>query len=495
MATLPRAGALTFVALVTSGLSVAGCCTGPVGWSPPDADYEGWDAYRAPDAHAEPADAHGFFQSVDATAYRCGANAQVGQTCVTGECFAPWVCRPELDARLRTWTADGRAGRPYPLIAWPGGRCEGVCTVDAPGQCDRCTVCVARHGGTVGECFNPCSETGHCREGFACDVVNQVCVPSCTIVDGVDTCQFSTIASQDPWSAGATIVDRGADWPSHCNTETGRCATPGNPAATAGDVCEDDLDCEDDGTCLPLTPSGYCVRHGCNDVASPCREGDVCALGHYLGLRGRTCLNGCALGGETTSAQRIGLMGGHPTCGPGQACLPAARTGSTVQGACLPGNYNDVVDYNVGQECMADTDCWSPYGLGRCLMLDEPYSSREGRGVCSVRWCAMDSEEWGYGADLDRCRSTDQCVWVSEVEPGCVTRCESAADCPGEWACHPVDVFGDGSLYRTCWPACFDDTECAAGALCRTESGNACLRGDVCFCTRPPAVDLDAGAG
>ncbi len=457
--------------------------------------------------------------------FRCGTRANVGGNCVSGECLEPWMCLDPIDGTTPTLRRDGSEGRPYPVRIWPGGLCTGECDLLAEAwrsPCGRCATCAPFVDG-IGRCRLTCEQDvdgrGGCSEGYACDRGELYCRDACVVVEGVDTCQF-THEDRDGDGSFESIVDEGVAHPSACNSATGLCETVGRVDATAGDDCVTDFDCEDDGTCVrsdatePITTlsDGYCIRRGCNETDLPCREGDVCAHSLFE-LPGGACMQGCEVGEEMTAAERLGAAGRHPQCGPNEACFWDGTHGLSdpLNGACYPGNYNDVPAYNVGAECQRDEECWSPFGLGRCLFLDDDAFlddayARTGRGICAVGGCGETAGE-PIGLHVadgvvpverpeDLCRTsasggTDLCLGFTELQNYCIHGCADATACPDGWACPNL-----GDTLRplhVCWPMCLADTDCRTGARCLDDSDEACdSPTDTCFCTDATAP-VDAG--
>jgi hypothetical protein len=462
----------------------------------------------------------------------CGTRGNLGGQCAAAECFEPWICQEEVSQeRPSVRREDGMPGRAYPIRYWPGGQCQGACDPNANGQCNACSTCLQTgtdsSGNAVGECFQSCTQDidgrGGCNEGYGCDRANLACLVACAVVGGVDTCQFSFEDRDTNPTTRETIVDEGASYPSTCNVMTGLCEARGRAGATAGDDCMEDSDCEDDGLCLggdgdpelPVTlQDGYCIRLGCNDTDLRCQTGDVCSQSLF-GLPGGVCMDGCVVGGEMTAEQRLGLAGGHPDCGDGETCFwdGVHGTADPNNGGCYPGNYNAVSTYNVGESCDSDEDCYSPFGLGRCLFGEgNTLGDRVGSGICAVGGCG--GTMMGVGlrvgaeesivvpSDVTMCAgapgNNDICVRFSEMQTFCVSGCTEAADCPSGYACPNL---GDALRpLRLCWPACQADADCRSGSRCLNDSRAACNPDtDTCYCTdamaRPDAGVIPRDAG
>lgn len=508
------------------GSSCTSCgCTGcddlrdlPDAYVPNDAFLLLPDAARPPDARI-----------IDADLARttCGEDGELGGHCTGGDCFEPWACVDEASGVLPSVTrADATLpGRPYTYFL--ASVCSGVCGVDYPNQCNPCSRCVdtgqRESGVRFGECSMTCeadlTSRGGCVGGFGCERGELVCRPACVVtVDGVDSCQFTIEDRDTDPRTHETIVDEGVDFPRECNEMTGLCQTVGRADASAGDDCTTDFDCEDDGTCIRSDASepvstlsdGYCIRRGCNEADLACRADDVCAH-TVFDLPGGVCMQQCDVGAETSDAERLGVSGGNPQCGVNEACFWADARGATSRfdGACWPGNYNDEPSYDVGSACREDADCYSPFGLGRCLFVDDDFGISSAIGICAIAGCGLDPSgvpglrtsdvAVTVPTPSDLCRTSavggrDACISFTPSTSYCVAGCDSADSCPDGYACTPL---GDS---RFCWPACTADADCRAGARCLASTGGPCDPGrDLCVCDdlAPPidasVADPDAG--
>ncbi len=518
-----RAGLLLLFTISVLPSYATGCRVG----SPGNADLDAFD--RGDLADVGPAPDRG----PDTPAPRvCGGRGEVGGVCAAAECFDRAQCQEEVLGERPSVRRDAAGpGRPYPVAVYPDGICEVWCSTLRAGTesgCDECTTCVPRRVvpgrpldvEIAGTCVLPCAQDidgrGGCRAGYGCDRAHLGCVPACTRTDGTDTCQYTFEDRDSDPTTYETIVDEGVDYPSSCNLITGLCETTGRAGASAGDDCTTALDCESDGECVRSAPTappstlsdGYCVRHGCNETDLRCAAGDVCSLLAF-DRPGGTCMQGCSVGGETDDSQRRGAEGGHPGCDRGEACFWDGVHGTmhALNGGCFPGNYNDVSTYNVGAECQSDSECWSPFGFGRCLFADGELHDRTGRGICSVRGCgetltgerglAVSGGVVPVARPEDLCRNAraggnDVCVALDDREPACLAGCTTAEDCPSGYAC--PDLSDDPMRpLRLCWPACTMDDDCRAGARCRGPSATPCNADvDVCTCSGTSATS-DAG--
>ena len=486
----------------------------------PDAFLEGPDAVVAPpDAFVVTPDA--FTARPDAVvsdtgprvdAFTCGGRGQIGGRCAAGACFSTLVCEDEVARDVPSVRrVGGGVGRPYPAYLFPGGRCGTSCDLNAADSCDACSTCVQNGtdgaGSPLGECFLTCTldpgGRGGCPEGYACDRGERVCAPECTRTATTDTCQY-TFEDRDGFPGNETIVDEGAGYRSTCNLVTGRCDSMGTAGATAGDDCVTEFDCEDDGFCVVAAagapPSslsdGYCVRVSCDDVLEPCASGDVCTESIF-GLTGGVCMQGCAVGSETTRTERVGATGHNPGCDAGEACFWDGVHGSatTLNGACFPGNYNAEPAYNVGSSCLTDSDCWSAFGLGRCLFTTGTAFDETGHGICAMGGCGQVAPGDPVGlvvaggvvpvpvpAEVCDVSLGDQCVVFDADTNYCMQGCTSAADCAAPYAC--PDLGTAAAPLRICWPFCEVTADCRSGTSCRDTAGGSCDPvTEACFCS------------
>lgn len=467
------------------------------------------------------------------TGASCGTVGNVGGSCAAAMCFEPWTCQEEVTATRPSIRRDGSPGRALTIRYFPGGLCEGSCDPNLNGQCNSCSTCLSNGvdgttGAETGSCYQTCSADidgrGGCNPGYGCNRAYLACVPECQIVAGVDTCHFSFVDDDDNPSTAAVIYDEGADYASSCNVATGLCERTGRAGATAGDDCEDDFDCEDDGTCLsgdtaatPVTlRDGYCIRLGCNETDLACQTGDVCTQSLF-GMPGGVCMQGCVVGAETTDEQRVGLAGHNPGCGEGESCFWSGVHGASaaLNGGCYPGNYNAVPAYNVGAECQTDAECWSPFGLGRCLFGEgNTLGDRVGRGICAVGGCGGSPVGLAVAGGAVTvpdpntvCQTSagtsgannDICVNFSDTQSFCLTSCTAASECPTGYACPTLGGTPIAPL-RLCWPSCMRNADCREGASCLNDSRGACNPDtDSCTCTdaapRPDAGVLPRDAG
>lgn len=384
----------------------------------------------------------------------------------------------------------------------PGTMCAQICDPAAPSgtlanDCQElCARCVSgmRRGrarvplpdGAPGACRPSCvvhaTDRGACRKGYACDPETGTCMEACT---SDAECQLFDAPEGS------------------CDAATGRCRLDGRPGITAGDPCVRDADCMDDGRCLAdfASDDGYCVRFGCSDEL-PCPGGDACDV-RAFGDGASACLDGCRVGDELElatpeeqAAAILGPLGHSPSCELGQSCRwdGVHEHGDSINGSCVPGNYNDVTEHDVGTLCTGDRDCHSPFGLGRCAFAG--LDARLPGGLCVTSECALSAGrvELLAGATSTRplgrwasalcdLAAGDRCVYAGShatVRTQCMRGCGTANVCPPRYAC-PV---GDRETPPgVCWPWCHSDEECRDGARCLDGAGVPCGSARDCVCS------------
>ncbi|HEY8534997.1 MAG TPA: hypothetical protein VIL25_01055, partial [Vicinamibacterales bacterium] len=357
-----------------------------------------------------------------------------------------------------------------------------------------------------GVCRSLCTPSrdnnGGCRPGYTCDIDTGLCLDA--------QCRSDAQCKLDVSEDGTDVVMNPAS-PWTCNTMTGRCTHPGMAGAAAGDPCTQDSDCMEDGQCLTGAgvPDGFCTRIGCNAEGFECGPGETCSL---RGLGGPSwCLPQCTVG-EEPEEDRFGSDGHGAGCPVGHSCIWDGRSMSPT-GGCFPGEYNDVTTPNVGSGCQSDDDCYSPFGYGRCLFSGE---RNVDSGMCAVANCVgMDPNGIlpGVSTGTRVCDESagELCVLFGGNETYCVRSCENAGDCAPGYAC-PALLSGGG---RLCWPYCFENSDCRAGATCQQVDENGAATGPCdadgpdnipntaddpdCFCSdrmpRPEDAGVEADAG
>jgi hypothetical protein len=220
------------------------------------------------------------------------------------------------------------------------------------------------------------------------------------------------------------------------------------------------------------------------------------------------CFEGCQIGAETTRAQIVGEGGGNPTCSdPGYLCSPNGTVsgGEPNGGSCIPGNYNDTPAYNVGEPCLDDSECFSPFGGGRCLFLGTA-TDRVQSGICVIGGCGGGGDGTPIGlngfdvvvplpaaitpAEVCDVAGGDLCVSFGDGANFCVETCTAASDCAPGYGC--LELLTGGG--RLCWPNCAADTDCVSGSTCRNTAGAACGADQECYCSNAMPAPIDGGA-
>jgi hypothetical protein len=257
---------------------------------------------------------------------------------------------------------------------------------------------------------------------------------------------------------------------------TWECINPGTEGARIGDPCQHDSHCSTDGTCLYYVddetgedyfPGGYCTKMGCQYAGRGCSEaGGACInMGSWRRPQGM-CLKPCHVGREITDPD----YECRTTPGEEQICFPVHRMGwiggipeDGMDGYCFPGSTVDGPG-GIGDDCVGDEDCASPFGLGACMKWfgESPF--------CTIR-CSeslvLEDEICGPAAEGEIAETL--CGW-SMCWPGC--HAPGAAmihnDCEREgFACAPLSYIGttyvpEGALRPpgVCFPACDSDLFC-----------------------------------
>lgn len=391
-------------------------------------------------------------------------------------------------------------GHTWTETAWQGGYCiDRVGAVNTPGACDpntgegcpSCGSCVGLFTddmlGTVYGCVASCELTGDnwrtgtsgCRAGYACDILNEVCFPGCSTDD---ECRATFMDANDNGMRDPGETHYDATSMATCDMTTGRCVNaPSTASGTAGMACTEDRGCEADGFCIEDDPmvaddwnNGYCTKGGCLLTGRTCGGSDAICMDDELGVATGICLNACTVGNDTDPfmADSECPMGGY-------RCL--ADNGGP-EGGCIPGNYNAVREPNIGSACTEDSQCYSPYGTGRCLELN-------GRGFCIILGCdaagyPTDMSAPGMMEDSTLCADgmvggaarNSFCVQLATDVFGCMQHCDPTPDagapatCEMGMTCLSLAMAGGGDD-GICFPRCRNDDDCSAGTVCNATNG------------------------
>jgi len=462
------------------------------------------------------------------------ASCVVGTACATADDCAGLgddrtrTCIPETPGEIGL-TIDPVRGldEPIEVTDWVGGYCTsegrpGVgcesnadCGVDADGvACGECVAAFDVTGNPITRCLDRCDpqarDNSSCRDGYECDWITGRCLPGCS--DDLQ-CQiyredtngngiidpFNPIVNRE---GDQLVLDPNAEG-AVCNTDTFRCDVPGNPAATAGEPCDRDSQCLENGTCLAEIetdgefPGGYCTRFGCEDPARTCDDDDEICMAKDLGVD--ACLARCTVGAEADNPLlRLGVDGRALDCRRNYRC--AWDGVSDDQGGCLPGNYNAIPEEsaNLGETCGAldpapigleDGNCWSPFGAGVCI--GRTFRAMDpSNPVARSAWTACALRDCFAPGIAETCTAQEgACIELANTGRGepsnslCLPTCEEPADCPpfpgdtiSAMACN--ETFRSG--VSVCHPSCLDrrgepdSGRCADGLVCNEDLGGIC---------------------
>jgi hypothetical protein len=422
-----------------------------------------------------------------------GGSSEIGAACAKdADCGTGMFCDREIAQKASIPGAPSGAST-IDQSLFPGGSCtptpisvydpNGMTSCD-PGEpigaqkCGSDGVCSVElvMGDQMVACRKACepsaTESGCDREGYTCDFVNHDCIEGCRS----DTeCRLTVVESAD---GSGTDVSYDASSTSTCDTETGRCTHPSG-SKQIGEACDRSEDCSgEEGLCIPPDaapaglsfPGGACTRTGCDVKGLECGDGSVCeSLRPWLdgSQTERLCLTRCTVGAEP-EAQRLGKSGHGEGCREGYRCHYNGGAGAK-SGVCAGGVYNDVKTNNIGATCKTNDDCYSPFGLGYCLVYGLP-NGMAATGVCTLMDCGAP------GLPSDVCGAGNVCVGQQGDQSFCQHMCKAADECPDGFGCTDDDM--DPSTPKTCYPLCAANGDCRTGEQCKplsTAMGSAGL--------------------
>jgi hypothetical protein len=421
--------------------------------------------------------------------------SRFGAACAErSDCGRNLFCDTEVDLTIRVQSGEEVVGKSFP---------DGVCTpVPAapfdPEALDSCNplgppanqgcgangVCVSvplRQMSVVAcrpECEPQADASGCDRSFYTCDLDQRACVEGC-LSDA--ECQLRLLPDSN--ADGRPEVEVAAESEAYCDLDTYRCTHNGGASAQTGDPCELPDDCEPDGTCIqPLQrfagipfPEGACTKIGCDIEGRECRGDNAVCERLRAWDRGfitaHLCLQRCTVGAEP-EADQLGPEGHGDGCREGYRCHYNGGSGEE-SGVCVGGNYNDVAASNLGASCMADAECYSPFGHGSCLLLGVA-DIRPTAGTCTI----MDCNAPGLPDDI--CGPDGQCVSLPGDTTYCARTCVDAEQCAEGYACADDDL--DPTTGKICFPACISDDECRKDveicAISPMSGAGACVASD-----------------
>jgi hypothetical protein len=410
----------------------------------------------------------------------------LGAACAKdSDCGGSFACDREI-AQLAD--VSGSPDGEVDLSLFPGGSCTPIAlaALDANGTGKSCDpsmpsgsqgcgvdgVCLPEtvNGKQLVGCRVACepsaTESGCARSGYTCDFGVHACIEGCRSDTECRVLFTDTDGDGQPDSA---MYDRSSQ--ATCDAKTGRCDHPSGGQAI-GASCTRDDDCGSDGACIDDSssvagvrfPGGYCSKVGCDVAGRDCEgDGSVCQAVRPLldeSPSNLLCLTRCTVGAESSDLQ-LGSMGHGEGCRAGYQCHYNGGTGADA-GVCVGGNYNAVTTNNLGAGCTVGTDCYSRFGIGRCLTYGLP-NNLSSTGICTMLDCNVP------GIPDDVCGTGNECVGSSGDQAFCAHDCSKANDCPGGFACYDDD--GDSGTSKICYPICGADDDCRSGEKCKLFTG------------------------
>ncbi|MDH5493348.1 MAG: hypothetical protein OEY14_15445, partial [Myxococcales bacterium] len=257
-----------------------------------------------------------------------------------------------------------------------------------------------------------------------------------------------------------------------CDPNTNSCVHDGTAGAEAGTACTLDTECEASGTCFAdWGAAGTCSKFGCELAGNECAGAGVC---HERRFGIGACVTGCQVASDADPADEATWLTSNGGCGDGFACYwdGISAAGAAVNGGCYGVDEPSTVTVNnLGDACLTDADCYSPFGFGRCLS-EENYGFPG--GFCFLDDCLAP------GVPGTVCGAGNQCVdldGTSGNATACFPGCTTADDCRPGYAC--LDLDGNPATANSaCWISCSDSTECHFNEFCNPEGTCAPLCGN-----------------
>jgi hypothetical protein len=403
----------------------------------------------------------------------CGAACKTNAECGGGSC---------VTEKSATTTVEGLG--PLMQARFPGGICSQVpltryestsaCDPSLPAAlqgCGSCGVCTFEQFSDAiatvcrEKCTPSATDNGCSRDEYTCSFGQGACIEGQCQTD--NECRIYSEDTDNDGVSDALVFDSASK--ATCNLATRRCTVPGKAGAQAGDPCMRDDDCEADGFCLTESSGefdvpfagGYCAKRGCKVAGLECAGQGACAAPRAWfeeETLGTVCAHGCEQGKEAM-ADQTGVAGHGNTCRAGYMCMWNGTNAAT--GTCLPGNYNAVASNNVGVACKKHSECYSPFGHGRCANMGSDLASAS---FCSVFDCGTP------GMPSDLCGTGNLCVLLDDDLSACLKSCTDASMCAAGLACVSV-----GQSQKACVFGCETNSECKTGETCSRMTG-ACIK-------------------
>jgi len=314
------------------------------------------------------------------------SDADPGDSTGTGDVPATEVAPSDPTGQHCSTTADCNGGT---CLGWPSGYCTQLdCT---PGSCSAGSECMELAGGNTA-CLRSCDSLVDC------------------LTDGTQGCKALPMAGADT----TATVCHGVD----------------SQAGEVGELCDGDLVCAGEATCLATIPGGYCGIVDCDDTSCPAGAACVKFDGTF------TCMATCGIDEHCPSGPEAE-----------RKCAELKAPDLSLQKVCIAGGSGKPI----GDACVGGVECDS----GVCEIL--------GAGRCSQTNGPCDTE-----AD---CNGAEFCVTGPDKIVGvCAANCAVGVPCPGASHCTGLP----GASTGVCRPACTGITDTAS---CPADAGFTCTYG------------------